>query len=172
MTLNPVYEPYQAAAWLVRRHDHAQHILDRVDCWATEEGNRFPDLAKLAEGINAADQYGVEWNAYADSTRPPSLAGWRGDEAAYERAHESWEQAGPKVTNPVAYAYLPMSSGEHRFLRVLAVLAPVTRVQFNLSDADSISLRCCYPGGGPGAGPAHTPFLDDWRQLIAGKITQ
>lgn len=169
-TLKPTWEPYQAAAWLVRRHDHAQHILDRVDCWATEEGNRFPDLQKLAEGINAADQYGVEWKAYEYSHPAPRLSGDSAEaERAHERAYERWEQAGPQTSDPVALAYLPMSSGEKRLLRVLAILAPTTRVRFHLDDTDGISLRCCSPDHFGGT-PPHRSFLDDWRDLISERV--
>lgn len=171
-TLKPTWEPYQAAAWLVRRHDHAQHILDRVDCWATEEGNRFPDLQKLAEGINAADQYGVEWKAYEYSHPAPRANGFLDDDArdeVYERAYDAWEKAGPEINNDVATAYLPMSSGEKRLLRVLAIFAPAVRVQFHLDDTDGISLRCCSPDHFGGT-PPHRSFLDDWRDLISERV--
>lgn len=166
--LNPTWEPYQAAAWLVRRHDHAQHILDRVECWGDpEEDNRFPDLDRLAAGINAADQYGVEWKAY-EYRRPAPYN--NGDDERYERLYDEWEQAGPTTNDPVALAYLPMSSGEKRLLRVLAILAPTPRVLFSLGDTDGIGLQCCAPGF-YGAPPKHRTFMDDWRDLITGGVS-
>ncbi|NUP79739.1 MAG: hypothetical protein HOV96_19560 [Nonomuraea sp.] len=170
--LNPTWEPYQAAAWLVGRHDQAQHILDRVDCWATEDnGKKFPDVQKLAEGINAADQYGVEWKAYEYSHPAPRLTSdSMTDEYLFDRAYEQWEEAGPQTDDPVALAYLPMSSGEKRLLRVLAILAPAVRVRFSLGDTDGIGLQCCAPGF-YGAPPKHQTFMDDWRQLITGGVS-
>lgn len=166
-----LYEPYQAGRWLVSRHRHLGHLLDRVNGWLEEEDAETPDLDLIAEGINAADQYGVEWKAYEEGNRPPSLAGWRGDEAAYERAHERWSKAGPRISNPFAAAYLPMSSGEHRVFRMLAVLSPGYRVGFHLDDTSGISLQCCSPSfyGEP---TPHVSFVADWADLVAGaKVT-
>lgn len=165
---NAAYEPYQAAAWLLSRHDHAAHLVDRVGSWLDDNRpgaydgtlwSRVPDLDLIAEGIAAADRFGVEWHAYEELHRPPR------DDAAYER----WRDAGPDTDNPFALSYLPMSGGEKRFFRMLAILAPGHRTPFHLDDTSGVSLRCCSPGH-YGAPRPHTSFGEDWAALIAGAV--
>jgi hypothetical protein len=156
VTINAVDEPYQAGEWLVSRHITIKYLLNRVDCWEVESGPVMPDLEKLAKGINASDHYGAEWKAYEylrPAPRPESFGNRDDEQALYDRAYQDWEDAGPpEPVNPVAVAFGPMSSGEKRMLRMLAVLAPTTRVLFRLSDSDGID----------------QPYKDDWRRLVAG----
>lgn len=169
---NATYEPHQAGRWLVSRHRHLGHLLDRVDGWLEEEDAETPDLDLIAEGINAADQYGVEWKAYEDRTPPPRLSSDSlTDEYFHERAYEQWEQAGPNTDNPFALAYLPMSSGEKRLFRMLAILAPGQRIRFHLDDTNGVSLQCCSPSHYGGPYP-HPSFGEDWARLIAGAVAR
>lgn len=146
MTINPICEPYAAAGWLVSRHRTIQRLLDRIDGWIKfDSGNTMPDVELVAQVINESDQYNADWLTYERGHRPPL------DEAGYER----WQDAGPKPPNDRVAAYGPMSGGEKRMLRMLAVLAPVARVRFNLCDSDGVDQG----------------YAEDWRLLIAGKVT-
>lgn len=170
--LDPVYDPTVAAAWLLARHPDAAHFVSRLGVWfEPEDGDttRYPDLESLAHGINAADELGVEWKAYEYSHPAPRAHGFLDDDARdelYERAYDEWERKGPQTDNPVALAYGPMSSGEKRVLRMLAVLTPSGRVRFALGDLDGISLSCCYWHGQL----VHRSFVDDWCDLISGRV--
>lgn len=169
---NVVYEPFQAAGWLLSRHDWAHHLVDRVGGWIDTANvggpGPLPDLDAIAEGLNAYDRHLVEWKAYVESHREPNDRSY-GDERAYERAYEAWEQAGPQITDPFARAYAPMSSGEKRFFRMLGIFAPGGRVRFNLDDTNGVSLQCCAP---PiyGAPAPHRSFPEDWADLIAASV--
>lgn len=153
MTINAVYEPYAAAAWLVNRHRTIQGLVGRLDAWTgqdLDEGLEV-DLRAIAEAINDSDELGRAWEAYEQRSPAPYAAG--DDDAADERLYDQWQAAGPKTGNPRAEAFGPMSGGEKRMLRMLAVLAPSTRVLFNLSATDNVDQG----------------YANDWRQLVAGK---
>lgn len=155
-SLDPVDEPYAAASWLVKRHPFTQHLVVRLGAWTADDVDQEVDLHLIAEAINDADQLDADWAAYQDRTPPPSAYSPSVDENEAEKRYDAWRAAGPKTANQRAEWYGPMSSGEKRQLRMLAVLAPSTRVRFNLSDTTGVDQR----------------FAEEWRQLIAGRFTK
>jgi hypothetical protein len=163
-----IYDPTEAGAWLLHRHSWAAHLVDRLDAWLTPDDDdviRYPDLESLAMGINAADQLGVEWKAYEYRNPAPVAADEHG-----ERAYDEWQRRGPKTDNGIARAYGPMSSGEKRLLRLVAVLGPTPRVQFSLDDASGIGLQCCSDA--QRAGEPHPTFVADWARLISEAVSR
>lgn len=141
---------YQAGEWLVSRHDMLRRLVERCDCWEVESGPVMPDLEKLARGINAADRHGELWSNYEYASPPPTYSRYESDRA-FDRAQEAWAKAGPKLKDAVALSFMPMSGGEKRMLRMLAMLAPSTRVRFNLSDSEGVDRG----------------YRDDWLRLVS-----
>lgn len=138
--INAVFEPYKAAGWLASRHDTLLDLLDRLAAW-TEDSPRLPDVESVAVAVNEYDADSLAWKEYSDRRPAPF------DDALYD----AWEAEGPK-SSILAKVIAPMSSGEKRYLRMLAVLAPATRVRFNLGDTDGVDAE----------------YRTDWRRLIAG----
>lgn len=161
------HHPYKAAAWLVDRHDHAAALIDRVDGWLTGYPERTPDLAMIADGINSYDAYRAAWDDYEKNSYQPRPSSFGDDERAYERAWDHWDAAGPKCPSGFPAAYAPMSSGEHRLFRMLAVFG-APRIRFSLEDA-SVSLQCCSAPSW-GAPRPHRPFSEDWAELITKAV--
>lgn len=135
--LNANSDPYAAAAWLVSRHPTPRGLVDRLAAWTAGQ----PDVEAIAQAVNEYDEDTRLWKAYADAHPAPN------DDTRYD----AWEAAGPP--SPAAARVIgPMSSGEKRMVRMLAVLAPATRVRFRLDDSTGVD----------------RPFRDDWARLIAG----
>lgn len=145
---NVIYHPNLAAQWLVDqpRNGTARRLVERLGCMILMPGSPVPvpDVDAIAELVRDYDAYQQAWGEYVDRTGEPS--GY--DEARYER----WEAAGPKA--PVAARVIgPMSSGEKRMVRMLAVLSSMGRVAFSISDIDGLDPW----------------FRADWRHVVAGE---
>jgi hypothetical protein len=149
--INAVYEPYAAAAWLVNRHPTIAELLGRMDLWTGNESDEGKEvhLRHLAEAINDAEQYGAAWKLYEEERPAPF---YDEDDPKQAALYDAWEQAGPSHSNPRAAAFGPMSGGEKRMLRMLAILAPSTPVRFNLAYTADVDQG----------------YRDDWRRLVAG----
>lgn len=144
---NVIYYPNLAASWLVNqpRNDTARRLVARLGALVTIPGSPVPvpDVDAIAEMVLEYDLFQQAWGEYAD--RHPAPRG--DDDAAYDR----WEAAGPKCPDG-ARVIGPMSSGEKRMVRMLAVLSSVRRVPFSISDIDGIDAE----------------FRADWRRVVAG----
>lgn len=105
--------PYQAAAWLRRRHRWLDELVTRVDGPPGDPDNGYGWVQVIVAGFNDIAETGERWEEYERTHRPPE------DDDAFYR----WQDAGPQYATYAAKAMAPMSSGELRVLRLMTTLS-------------------------------------------------
>ena len=113
MTEQAPSNPYQAAAWLRRRHPWLDELVTRVDGPPGDPDNGYGWVQVIVAGFNDMAETGERWEVYESNSPPP-----RDDDAFY-----AWQDAGPQYATYAAKAMAPMSSGELRVLRLMTTLS-------------------------------------------------
>ncbi|WP_125775355.1 hypothetical protein [Antribacter gilvus] len=120
----PPTDPYQAADWLVNRHEWARQLVARV----IPGGTTDPDwLDHYAHAFAAYEDHATAWKTYRATH-------WISDYAT-DTEYDAWQAAGPQAP-PAAASLGAMSSGEARMCRLIATLHPAQRVAWSLADVD------------------------------------
>ena len=142
MTEVPPSNNYQAADWLIARHEFARSNVARVVGRDPLADDEFDWLEALADAWIATREHDAEWALYAARTREP-----RDDDA-----WEAWRAAGPEAS-PAVHQLGVMSSGERRVVRLVATLHPNKRVEWVTSDVEGLDER-------------GTALVLDWVRII------
>jgi len=116
MTDQAPSNPYQAAAWLRRRHRWLDELVTRVDGPPGDPENGYGWVEVIVAGFNDIYETGLRWEEYERNTPEPRD---RDDDNAFYR----WQDAGPQYATYAAKAMAPMSSGELRVLRLVTTLS-------------------------------------------------
>ncbi|WP_369370126.1 hypothetical protein AB1046_15080 [Promicromonospora sp. Populi] len=118
--------PYEAADWLVARHDWPRSLVARVILRGAEHPHW---LDQLADAVTDLDTYTAAWRRYEDTHPAPSTT------YATDADWEAWEASGP-TPSEAARALNVMSGGEARMCRLVATLHPTRRVNWHLADLE------------------------------------
>lgn len=127
----PPTNNYQAADWLLFRHEWARQNVARVVGREPLVDDDFDWLDALADAWADLQKHDAAWAEYSARVREPR---------SNDDEWEMWRDAGPHAS-PAAHELGVMSPGEQRIMRLLATLHPTKRVEWSMSDLDGLDER-------------------------------
>lgn len=117
-------DPYEAADWLLSRHDWPRALVARVVLPSEDQPHWLDQLADAYTDLTAHE---AAWARYEATHRQPGTY-------ATDADWDAWQAAGPRPSD-AAHALAVMSGGEQRMCRLIATLHPTDRTHgWHLAD--------------------------------------